>query len=49
MSNNKESEMEQFIRIAMAVLRTKIKYKPQRRASAAKLWRKHNDKNERLT
>tara|TARA_R110000822_G_scaffold78059_3_gene187154 strand:+ start:3496 stop:3645 length:150 start_codon:yes stop_codon:yes gene_type:complete len=45
--DNKESEMNRFLRIAMAILRNKIKFKPQRKALAAKMWRKYNDKNER--
>jgi hypothetical protein len=40
-------EMEQFMRIAMARLRTTYQFKPQRVAVAAKMyseWRKRKDK-----
>ena len=40
-----EKEREQFMRIAMAVLKRKFPFKPQRQAYAAKLWVKHVEKN----
>jgi len=36
-----ETKREQFMRIAMAVLKSRYPFKPQRRANAAKLWTKY--------
>jgi len=37
--------MEQFMRIAMAVLKKRYPFKPQRRAYAARLYRRWLEKN----
>jgi hypothetical protein len=39
--NKDESELDQFCRIAMARLKSKYKFKPQRRSVVAKMWRKY--------
>lgn len=38
MNERDDKEMEQFIRIAMAQIRSKYKFLPQRRAVAAKMY-----------
>jgi hypothetical protein len=39
-----ETKREQFMRIAMATLKGRYPFKPQRRAVAAKMWTKYIDK-----
>ena len=46
MEENELEEMEQFQRIANARLRRKIKFKPQRRAVVAKMYRDWREKKE---
>tara|TARA_R110001592_G_scaffold337134_2_gene623159 strand:- start:2741 stop:2878 length:138 start_codon:yes stop_codon:yes gene_type:complete len=42
--NKEESELDQFSRIAMARLRSKYKFTPQRRSVVAKMWRNRKEK-----
>jgi hypothetical protein len=46
MEENELQEMEQFQRIANARLRKKIRFKPQRRAVIAKMYRDWKEKKE---
>lgn len=40
-----ENERDQFMRIAMAVLKRKFPFRPQRMAYAAKMWTRYVEKN----
>ena len=40
-----ETKREQFMRIAMGVLKSRFPFKPQRRAYAAKMWTNYINKH----